>query len=139
MTKEFNGEILLKVSVTPEDPSEVALELAEAMQSEITYEAEIRHYKRQIEQERMKLRDLMSLQIEVGKKREEGYTSTRRMDPWAEYDLDKIEDDLQDCKNRASKYGEIIKEQQQFLQDIKNKIPRIRARLNTAKEAAKKG
>lgn len=133
--------VYFKIEEAHEDPSQVAMELAEAMQSISLMEADIRHYTTQIEQERSRVRELNALVFDIRKKRAEGYVPKGRMDPYATYDLKAIEQDLKDSKDRAKTYGEIIKTQQQVIQKHQNNIPKIRARLqvaNKAKKAAQK-
>ena len=129
--------VYFKVEKTPEDPSKIAMELAEALQSQFLHESEIRHYTTQIELERGKLRELTNLIFEVRKRRADGYVSTSRMDPWAEYDLTMLEEERSGTKQRALKYGKIVKEQQGLLRKHTNNLPRIRARLKVANEKAK--
>lgn len=130
--------IHFNVENTPEDPSKVALELAEAMQSEMLHKGEIQHYEVKVTAERSKFRDLGNLIFEVRKKRREGYVAVSRMDPWAEYDLDLLEADRLGCKNRIKQYNDIIKTQQSLLRKHKNNIPKIKKRLATANKATNK-
>lgn len=132
--------VILKVEKTPEDPAKVAMELAEAMQSQFLHEGEIRHYTILVEQERVSLRALTQLIFDVRERRKSAYVAKRRMDPWAEYDLDSLEAERVETKTRATKYADIIKEQQHLLRKHTTNIPRIRARLTTANaEAARLG
>lgn len=130
--------VRLLVEVAPEDPAQLAMELAEALQSEALYGADARTYDAQAAAERASVQSLMQVEIDVRERRRRERDGEvfkrRRMDPMAEYDLDAIKAEVQGSKDRVQKYAKIANEQRAKAAESKAKIPGLQRRIHVARE-----
>lgn len=96
--------IELRVETDPEDPGQLALQLADALNQASTKQADADAFDAAANAEMAKTRSLVDLIFQLRERRRAGITSTSRMDPWASYDVEAMEAQLSEARSNAKEF-----------------------------------
>lgn len=127
--------VRLEVSVDPEDPSRLALELAEAIASALQYADDGRAMAAQALCERGKAVAHVALAARVREYRSRPQTQRRRMDPMATYDLTTIDDEVEALRARADQLDKLAAEADRKADECRRKVPELQQRIKQAHAA----
>ena len=113
---------------------DLAIHLAEALQNVVNAEMDANEFLSQMQIENQKVVQLQFTLQQVKQYRKNPPENPSRMDPMLEYDLDAIEAEIAECKDRLNRWTKIREDSLQRARDLKAESVRIQKELADRKK-----
>lgn len=122
----------IKLVATYEDPvssADLAIYLAEALQGVQNAERDAAAYLSEMQTENQKLIQLTFTLDQVKRYQKNPPPNPSRMDPMLSYDLDAIEDQIQECRNRVQRWTQTREDALNKVVELQTEMARLQTEL----------